>query len=179
MKQLLILFLMLGAVSFSFAQDDNEAAQKVIIDQVDETDVTGGNARVNSQVWNTSPRLRGKQLAYTVVDNETGEEIEVQDKTGVTGASNRRRTPAPIVYVERNRTAAAIELDGTTIERRNRTEVNGEAVESDSDVLDLTSLPPGDYTIRAKNKKGKDKAELQVKIKGKKQNKAKKEKKKN
>lgn len=43
-------------------------------------------------------------------------------------------------------------------------------------VLDLTALPPGDYTISAKNKRGKEKAEMQVKIKGKKKqaNKAKK-----
>lgn len=175
MKKLLMFLLMISATGILSAQ--NEAETKVIIDQIDETDATGGNQRrVTSQVW-TANKTRQK-LTYTVIDNETGEEVEVVDATEVSGSSNRRRTSAPVVVVERNAAAAPIEVDGTSIERRNRKEVNGEAVDADTDVLDLTALPPGDYTISAKNKRGKEKAEMQVKIKGKKKKQAKKAKKK-
>lgn len=165
MKQLIFLLLLMSTTAILSAQ--NEAASRVIIDQIDETEVTGGNQRqLTSQVWNAS-RTRQK-LTYTVIDNETGEEIEVVDATTAKGSSNRRQSSSTIAIVERNEAATPVDVDGTTVERRNRKQVNGEVVDADTDVLDLTSLPPGDYTISARNKRGKEKADLQVKIKGKK-----------
>lgn len=168
MRQVLLFFLLLSSFQGLLAQGDNETAPKVIIDQVDETEATGNNQRrVTSQVWKTNPRLAKKKLTYTVVDNDSGEEIDVVDETEAKGSSNRRATEG-VVVVTRNSNAADIDIDGTTVSRRNRSEVNGESVDEDTDVMDLTALPPGDYTVRARNKKGKEKAEIQIKIKGKK-----------
>ena len=171
MKKLLFLLVLCTLTGILTAQINPE--RTVIIDRIDRPE-TGGNTRdqLTTVTWSptrTNPKITNQPLVYTVTDDETGDAIDVLDNAI---GENQRDSPFYVV-VTSNRSASPVNVDGNTIERTSRSEVNGETVQPETEVIDLTTLPPGDYTIRAKNKRGKEKAEIKVKIKGERQKKTK------
>lgn len=159
MKNLMCFLLLIGTVGLVTAQTDgtggNERERRVVV-----VDYSGyrGNA-----VASDDTRTSLESDVLVVQENEAAARVftyEVIDEDGTPvydfATSNRRATPAVMVNNKR-------------VLRDNRTEVGGESLDDNTEIIDLTTLAPGDYTVRVRNKKGKVKAEKKIKVKGKKQ----------